>query len=212
MKKILNLDDNEKNRILEMHRSAIKKSFLNEQTTPATTADTKSDDSKYAEVDTNKPQRAETELDKIRKKRIEAILSRSPKYGFIEKKTGMLNRTQNLDVQLTNIKITNVGVDTVFVSGKIGEQTERGESPYIGDIVFLYQCKEGEFELYTKPQPNPQYTGISDSETDSPIQDTQKVKKLRKADKGDRYYNVDLSKWLRANLFLCGTKYQPIAQ
>ncbi len=213
MKKILSLDNNEKNRILEMHRNAIKKSFLIEQTTSTQTSGvTQSGDTKYAEVDTNKPQRAETEYDKARKQRIATLLSRTPKYGFIEK-GGFLNRKQDLDVQLTNITMTSDnGKDSVFISGKIGQQSDSGQSPYVGDIVFIYRCREGEFELYRRPKPNPSYTGIDDDETGTPIEKTKKVKKLKRADVGDRYYSNDLSKWLRANLFICGTKYQTTVQ
>jgi hypothetical protein len=198
MKKILSIDIDEKNRILEMHKNAIKKSFLIEQNAPTSDVET--------------PQKAKTGLQTNRESRIKQLLSKSPKYGFTEKST-FLGGEQNLDVQLTKVTMTNDnGLDTVYINGRIGEQQELDESPYIGDIVFIYRCKEGEFELYKKPTPNTSYIGAVDDETDNSVEKTKKVSKLRKADVGDRYYNNALSKWLRNNLFLCGTKYQPIAQ
>ena len=240
MRKILSIDINEKNRILEMHRSAIRKTFLIEQaqddeegdmfggggnTTSAKTQTTTTPPAKKPEqgvpsdedlkkygTSTNPPAKKETDLQKTRKTRIYQLIQKQPKYGFIEV-GGFLNRKQNLDVQITKISMTSDnGQDSVFINGRIGEQQESEDSPYIGDIVFLYRCKDGLFELYKEPQQNPQYQGVTDDETEATVKGTNKSSKLKRTKKGDKYNNGALSKWLRNNLFLCGTKFQPIAQ
>lgn len=183
MKKIFLVEENEKNRILEMHRTAVKQSLVSEQADQLTT---------------------------LRKQRIDSLLKTNPKYGFIEKEK-MFNREQSLDVHLKSVEvITSKGLQTVRITGTLEEGTDNPK--YIGQMIFEFDCQKNTFKLLNKPQVNPSYSGVEDTETNTPIKGSEKVSKMRKTDVGDEYYSNDIAKWFKNNLFICGKKYQTTVQ
>lgn len=183
MKKLFLVEEDEKNRILEMHKSAVKQSLISEQ---------------------------DDQLTKLRTDRINGLLKTNPKYGFIEK-GGMFNREQNLDVHLKKVEvITSKGLQTVRISGTLEEGTENPQ--YIGQMMFEFDCQSNTFKLLNKPQVNPDYAGVQDTETSTTIKGSEKVSKMRKTDVGDEYYSNDIAKWFKNNLFICGKKYQNTVQ
>jgi len=183
MKKIFLVEENEKNRILEMHRTAVKQSLVSEQADQLTT---------------------------LRTDRINSLLKTNPKYGFIEKKR-MFNREQNLDVHLKKVEvITSKGLQTVRISGTLEEGTDNPK--YLGEIMFEFDCQANTFKLLNKPKINPDYAGIEDSVTNTTVKGSEKVSKMRQTDVGDEYYSNDIAKWFKNNLFICGRKYQTMVQ
>jgi len=224
MKRLFHLDNEEKNRILEMHKKASKNFYLNEQdatTTTngnSTTTTTQDNTSPKKITPITNPIPKETNLSIYRKDRIKALLDTTPKYGFEELK-GVFRRENNLDVYISNIQVVTInGVQTARVYGYLEEQSLDTENlQYEGDIIFDFQCSDNKFKLIKKPSENTTYSGVKtqtnfDSETDDVVSGTEGGKKIKGLKQGDPFQSNSLAGWLRNNLFICGKKFQSTVQ
>lgn len=213
MKKLFYLDNEEKNRILEMHKRASKNLYLVEQTTPSgstTTASTQT--KKVTPVTQERPK--ESNISIYRKERIKALLETSPKYGFKEVKR-LLHRKNDLDVYISNIQVVTVnGMQTARVYGHLEEQSLDIENlQYEGDIIFDFQCSDKRFKLVKSPSQNTTYSGVKtqntfDGGTDDVVAGTESATKIKGLRAGDPFESNSLASWLMNNLYICGRKFQ----
>jgi len=217
MKKTLYLDNSEKERILEMHRSAIRKTFLIEQ-------DDKEEDQYGSGDETKKPTTQPTapntpNINQKRDKNIKTILSKNLVYTFTDSK-GIVRKT--LQIPIKDIKvITKDGLPTARVYGILGQEgstetdadgleyIEHGQ--YTNQVIFDYDCRKRKWIVISVPALNKNYRyGQNDSTQKKGKGD--KPKELHINEK-DEYEQAEFANYLINNLFLCGERnYTPITK
>ena len=213
MKKLFYLDNEEKNRILEMHKKASKNLYLTEQAASSGNTTTASTQTKTI-IPVNQERPKESNISIYRKERIKALLDTSPKYGFKEIKR-MLRRENDLDVYISNIQVVTInGEQTARVYGYLEEQSLDTENlQYEGDIIFDFQCSDKRFKLVKSPSQNTTYSGVKtqttfDGGTDDVVAGTESPSKIKGLRAGDPFESKGLDSWLSNNLYICGRKFQ----